>query len=96
MAEKTASVGENVKLFCELPKDVKNQRSFSYKWTKDDTVIQRTNDHYKIRKYTFLKIKSVVLSDAGTYKCFVSNAMWNDSITVQVHILSKGNPFYIS
>ena len=85
---KTASVGENVKLFCEISKDVENRRFYQYTWTKDGTVLTK-NSRYKIRRFTFLKIRSVTVKDSGIYKCVVRNKNGSDSITTEVHIYCK-------
>ena len=83
--EKKALVGESVKLFCELPKSGDKRRLHEYTWSKDGRILTK-GEHYKIRRFTFLKIRSVKLSDSGKYKCVIKNAHGNDSLTTEVRV----------
>ena len=80
---KKALVGESVKLFCELPKSGDKRRLHEYTWSKDGRVLA-TGEQYKIRRLTFLKIRSVKLSDSGEYKCVIKNAHGSDSLTTKL------------
>ena len=77
-----------MKLFCELPKDVGNRRLYEYTWSKDGKVIAKS-DRYKIRRFTFLKIRTVTVKDSGNYKCIIKNQFGSDSLTTEVHIYCK-------
>ena len=75
-------------MFCEVPKDVENRQNYEYTWTKEGKVITKSR-RFKIRNLTFLKIRSVTVEDAGSYKCVVKNSYGSDSLTFQVHIYCK-------
>ena len=80
---KKVVVGESVKLFCELPKSGGKRRLHEYTWSKAGRVLTK-GEHYKIRRFRFLKIRSVKLSDSGEYKCVIKNAHGNDSLTTKL------------
>eukprot|EP00794_Sanderia_malayensis_P005560 gene5560-6245_t len=86
--QQSAFIGTNLKIFCEGADGTKKLKP-EYIWLKDGKPIKHDGDHFKIRRYTFLKIKSVQESDAGDYQCMLRNAHGNDSITIKVTIVSK-------
>ena len=85
---KNAVAGEDMKLFCKVPKDTRNGRFSEYTWSKDGRILARSN-HYKIRRFAFLKIRSVTVKDSGIYKCVVKNQYGSDSLTTKVKIICK-------
>jgi len=87
---KKALVGDNVKLSCVLPKSGDKRRLHEYTWSKDGRVLTK-GAHYKIRRFTFLKIRSVKLSDSGKYKCVIKNSHGSDSLTTEVRVYSRSS-----
>ena len=85
---KNAVAGVHVKLFCEVPKGKRNAKLHEYTWSKDGRILAKSY-HYKIRRFAFLKIRSVTVEDSGVYKCVVKNQYGSDSLTTKVHIYCK-------
>ena len=85
---KIAMFGENLKIFCRLPKDKESRRFYQYKWTKDGKVLADTT-RYKIKRFEFLRIRSARQSDSGIYKCEVKTEHGIDSLTTKLNIVCK-------
>ena len=84
------SVGASLRIFCEPEEELDKIGSNEYIWTKNGQPLDQHNHRYKIRKFSFLKIKAVTLDDNGIYKCTIRTPKGQDSISVKVFALSKG------
>ncbi len=81
-------LGGNLKLFCLADGDSKKQGD-RYTWMKDGQKIMDDGGRIKIRKYTFLKVKSIRQSDAGLYKCMLGNSVGHDSLTFNIKVFPR-------
>lgn len=77
-------------MFCEPKEELEKSSPNVYIWTKNGQPIDRHNDRYKIKKFTFLKIKSVTLDDDGMYNCTIRTPKGQDSISIKVFVYPKG------